>query len=195
MSARLDVVVLAGGGSRRMGRDKALLRLDGDRLVDRMADRMGAVAGRVFVASGARPLGRGDEVADAAGCGGPLAGVLAVLRVSQADLIGVVPVDAPYTDPRVLVRLAELCDDHGRAAAVATVDGHVQALHAVLATDAAAAVEARVAAGERSPRRLLGWLDALRVDVQGWGDLDRDGALARDWDRPADLPVGLRRPG
>lgn len=192
MTATLDVVVLAGGSSRRMGRDKACLSLEGQRLVDRMAARMDTIAGQVLVASGARSLGRDDEVPDAPDCRGPLAGVVAALRASRADLLGVVPVDAPHTDPRVVARLAALCVAHDRAASVVVADGRVQALHVVIAATAAPAIEARVAAGERSLRRLLAWLDAERVDVDGWGDLDADGAMARDWDRPEDLPDQLR---
>lgn len=188
----LDVVVLAGGASRRMGRDKAVLVVDGERLVDRMVGRMATVGDRVMVASGPRPLGRADEVADAPGCTGPLAGILGALRQDGAGLLGIVPVDAPLTDPRLLHRLAVLCQQGRRSAAVATADGHVQALHAVIARDATPAIEARVAAGERSPRALLGWLDARLVDVDGWGDLDEDGRFARDWDRPEDLPRHLR---
>lgn len=187
----LDVVVLAGGASRRMGRDKALLEVDGRRLVDVVADRMAAVADHVVVASGPRPLGRDDEVADAPDCDGPLAGVVAALRRAQAPYLGVVPVDAPGTDPRVLVRLHDLAERGGRSGAVVCSDGHVQALHAVVATAALPAVEARVRAGERSPRSLLAWLDVVRVDVDGWGDLDPVGAMARDWDRPEDLPRGV----
>lgn len=188
----LDVVVLAGGASRRMGRDKATLVVDGQRLVDLMAERMAAVADRVLVASGTRSLGRHDEVADAVGCTGPLAGVLAALRQDGAALLGIVPVDAPETDPRLVHRLAVLCQQGRRSAAVATTDGHVQALHAVIAREATPAIESRVAAGERSPRALLAWLDARLVDVDGWGDLDEEGRFALDWDRPEDLPPHLR---
>lgn len=188
----LDVVVLAGGGSRRMGRDKAVLPLDGQRLVDHVAERWAGVAQRVMVASGARSLGRDDEVDDALECTGPLAGILAALRASRADQLAVVPVDAPHTDPRVLQRLATLCRRHDRAAAVAVVDGHVQALHAVVERWACNAIEERVAAGERSPRHLLAWLDALVVDVDGWGDIDASGHFADDWDHPEDLPQHLR---
>lgn len=184
----LDVVVLAGGASRRMGRDKAVLQVDGQRLVDRVAGDWEAVAQRVMVASGPRSLGFRDEVADVVGCTGPLAGILGALRAGRADLLAIVPVDAPDTDPRVLQRLADLSRQHGRAAAVAVVDGHVQALHAVIARQAAGAIESRVAAGVRSPRSLWAWLDALVVDVDGWGDIDPSGSFARDWDRPEDLP-------
>lgn len=188
----LDVVVLAGGASRRMGRDKATLQVDGQRLVDRMVERMATVADKVLVASGGRSLGRDDEVPDADGCSGPLGGVLAALRREGAALLGIVPVDAPETDPRLLHRLAVLCQQEGRSAAVASSDGHVQALHAVIARAATPGVEARVAAGERSPRALLAWLDARVVDVDGWGDLDASGRFAHDWDRPGDIPARLR---
>lgn len=192
MTPRLDVVVLAGGASRRMGRDKATLELAGERLVDRAVDRMATVAGRVWVARGPRTLGRADELEDVDACSGPLAGILAALRTTEAALLGVVPVDAPHVAPAVVARLAEACARAGRPAAVVTADGHVQALHAVIDTAVTGAVEARVRDGERSPRRLLGWLDALRVDVDGWGDLDPSGALVEDWDRPEDLPSSVR---
>lgn len=192
MTTPFDVVVLAGGASRRMGHDKALLDVGGQRLVDSMADRMARVAARVLVASGPRALGRHDEVPDAPGCAGPLAGILGALGHGDAPLLAVVPVDAPATAPQVVARLAALCDRSGRPAAVITADGHLQALHAVVARAAVPAILARVAAGERSPRRLWAWLDALRVDADGWIDLDPTGRLAQDWDRPGDLPAEVR---
>lgn len=190
-----DAVVLAGGASRRMGRDKATLEVDGERLVDRAVARLSTVADHVLVASGGRSLGRDDEVPDAPDCTGPLAGIVAALRRTDADLLAVVPVDAPDTDPRLVARLADLCRASGRAACVVHADGHVQALHAVIDRSALPAVEARVAAGERSPRGLLAWLDARCVDADGWADLDAAGRSVRDWDSPADLPPGVLDPG
>ena len=191
MTGTLDVVVLAGGAARRMGHDKATLVLDGQRLVDHVASRMATVADHVIVASGPRSLGRDDEVADAPDVDGPLAGVLAALRVSSARMLAIVPVDAPATDPALLVRLADWCAGQGRAAAVAVTGERVQALHAVVAVAARDAVEARVTSGERSPRGLLAWLDAARMDVDGWSDLDPVATFADDWDRPEDLPPGV----
>lgn len=192
MSTRFDVVVLAGGASRRMGHDKALLRVRGRRVVDDVAARMGQVAERVLVASGARPLGRDDEVPDAPDCVGPLAGIIGALAHTRAPLLAVVPVDAPGTTPQLVARLAGICEHSRRPAAVVTADGHLQALHVVLTTAALPAIRARATAGERSPRRLWGWLDALRVDVDGWVDLDPTGRMATDWDRPEDLPPEIR---
>lgn len=186
--------MLAGGASRRMGHDKATLRLGGRRLVDHLADRLAGAVDGVVVAAGGRPLGRADEVDDAAGVTGPLAGLLAGLRATSAEVVVAAPVDAPLGPPAVLLRLAALCAASGRAAAVAVVDGHVQPLHVAIRRAAVPAVEARVTAGEVSPRRLLGWLDALRVDPDGWADLDGAATFARDWDRPGDLPPEVDLP-
>lgn len=189
-----DVVVLAGGASRRMGHDKALLEIEGQRLVDHLVEGMAMMADHVVVASGHRSLGRADEVADPEGLRGPLAGLVAGLRATSGPYMASVPVDAPRTSAALVARLVEWCDRCGRGAVAAVADGHLQALHLVIARDAVAAVEERVAAGEWSPRRLLGWLDAGRIDVDGWGDLDPEGAFARDWDEPADLPDSVDYP-
>jgi molybdenum cofactor guanylyltransferase len=187
----LDVVVLAGGQGRRMGTDKALLRYQGQRLVDRAVATLSATIDRVIVARGDRPLGLPREVADAPGCPGPLGGVVAGLEAAGSDFVAFVPVDAPVVLPELARHLAARCQATGRAAAVPVVDGHVQALHAVIDRRALAAVLSRVAGGERSPRQLLAWLDALRVDVDGWSSIDPSGAFRQDWDHPDDLPPGV----
>jgi molybdenum cofactor guanylyltransferase len=188
----LDFVVLAGGQGRRMGMDKAVLVVNGQRLVDIVVAGLSAGGGRVMVARGDRPLGLPNEVADVPGCPGPLGGVVAGLQEARTDLVAFVPVDAPAVVPELAHGLAARCAAAGRAAAVPVVHGRVQSLHAVIHRAALPAIRSRVAAGERSPRRLLAWLDALRVDVDGWGAADPQGAFSQDWDRPDDLPPGVQ---
>lgn len=190
----LDIVVLAGGQGRRMGTDKALLLVDGQRLVDIVVSDMSVRGNRVIIARGDRPLGLPNEVADITGCPGPLGGVIAGLEAAEGDLVALVPVDAPSARPDLAHHLATLCMLSGRAAAVPVIGGRVQALHAVIRRRALAAMQSRVTDGERSPRRLLAWLDALRVDVDGWGWIDSTGAFSHDWDHPGDIPPDLRRP-
>jgi molybdopterin-guanine dinucleotide biosynthesis protein A len=188
----LDMVVLAGGQGRRMGTDKALLVVDGQRLVDIVVSGLSAGGSRVIVARGDRPLGLPNEVADVPGCPGPLGGVVAGLQEAHSDLVGLVPVDTPVVVPELARHLAAACVATGRAAAVPVVGGRVQSLHAVIDRSALPAIQARVAGGERSPRRLLAWLDAVRVDVDGWGTVDPDAAFSQDWDRPTDLPPDVQ---
>ena len=71
-------VVLCGGQSRRMGRDKARLVLEGETLVSRAIRALDAVSDEVVLATGERP--RYPEsgrrcVLDSVPDGGPLAGL------------------------------------------------------------------------------------------------------------------------
>jgi molybdenum cofactor guanylyltransferase len=92
-------VVLAGGKSSRMGRDKALCDIKGIRLVDRAIARLRPQVNRILI-SGPQDYGSGLEcVPDAAdGPDGPCAGIFAVGRrlANEAQGFLTVPVDAPF---------------------------------------------------------------------------------------------------
>ncbi|OZA72165.1 MAG: molybdopterin-guanine dinucleotide biosynthesis protein A [Caulobacter sp. 39-67-4] len=89
-------LILTGGGSRRMGRDKAALDWDGARAVDRLADVARAVGARDVLTVGAE-LGLPwvpDPEPGAGPVGGVLAGV-AALRALGLDRALILAVDAP----------------------------------------------------------------------------------------------------
>ena len=52
MDEKVAVIVLAGGKSSRMGRDKVWLMLDGQPLVDRVVGRLLPIASEVLVSAG-----------------------------------------------------------------------------------------------------------------------------------------------
>lgn len=185
----LSGLVLAGGRSRRMGADKALLVVDGERLVDRAARVLAGVCDEVMVAAGPlRPLDVPETrpVADAQEGGGPLSGLVGGLRAARNDLVAVLAVDHLDADPAVLRALAAVWQ--GEAAVVPEVDGRLQPLHAVWARHAAGPLQERLAGGDRS---LLGAVAALDVRVAGrdvWAALDPSGRFAGNANAPADLP-------
>lgn len=86
-------VVLAGGRSRRMGRDKALLDWNGTTWLEHAIERFHAAGIPRVVVSGSRPghAGIPDLHADA----GPLAGLHAVACAHPDHWLVVVPVDMP----------------------------------------------------------------------------------------------------
>ncbi len=105
-------VILAGGRSSRMGRDKALLPFQGRRLLDHVVDRIAPQVRRLAISGDAARLGEwpfailADPVA---GQPGPLAGVLAAMRWAQrfgAARVLTVPVDTPFLPPDLVRRLA-----------------------------------------------------------------------------------------
>lgn len=184
----LTGLVLAGGASRRMGRDKATIEVDGEPLVLRLARRLETVAGRVVIASGdGRRLGDlpWEQVADVDAGAGPLAGIVAGLEAADTPLVAVVAVDLPHADPRVHERLAGLW--HGEAAVLPLVHDRVQPLHGVYATAAAVSLRRELAAGRRGVTHTLSVLGARVAGPAVWADLDPAGRFARNLNRPEDL--------
>lgn len=108
-------VVLAGGRSRRMGRDKAALPWGDGTLLDRMIGLLRGAGARRVVVSGDRP--GYDAVPDTTPDRGPVGGLLSILSQVDGPLV-VVPVDLPHLR---LDRIRALRDalDVARAAAFA----------------------------------------------------------------------------
>ncbi len=103
---RLAAFILVGGGSRRMGRDKALLDWGGRRAVDRLADLARHVgAGAVLTVGGDYGL---PSLGDPTPGAGPAGGVGAACRWARDNGHGrclVLAVDAPLLGPADLAPL------------------------------------------------------------------------------------------
>lgn len=97
-------VVLAGGCSSRMGRDKALLDWHGRPLLDRQLDALRASGVDDVQVSGQRPAWRG--IVDTQPGLGPLGGIagIAAAVAGEAELV-VIPVDMPLLEATLLRRL------------------------------------------------------------------------------------------
>lgn len=108
-------VVVAGGRSRRMGRDKALLPWDGATLLDHALSRLRAACPAVRILSGAerRYEDRGVPVdVDAVPDSGPLGGIYtALLRLEENPGL-FLGVDLPFVPVRLLLRLLEMVEGH-----------------------------------------------------------------------------------
>lgn len=105
-------LVLAGGKSRRMGRDKALLLRDGKSQLAHMVSLLDAVVDRVFVSARSDQTAdsersRFDLIVDRHDDMGPIAGILSALQeYPQADWL-VVACDLPNIDHATLRFLLE----------------------------------------------------------------------------------------
>jgi molybdenum cofactor guanylyltransferase len=108
-------LVLAGGLSSRMGRDKASLVIDGRTLLQRTGDALRAAGAEVVAVSGDRPGGIPDRWPRS----GPVGGIASAVDYLPDGELLVVPVDMPHLGDAVLAPLlAE------RALAVACWQGH-----------------------------------------------------------------------
>ena len=189
-------LLLTGGASRRMGTDKALIEVDGQRLVDRAAAVLAAVADPVIeVGPGWSDLPAVRE--DPPGSG-PLAALstgAAALRAAGHDgAVLVLAVDMP----RVSVELLQfLAGRPGNATAVPRDGGYPQPMCARYGPDVLAAVDDRLAAGGRSLRDLLESLAGQGivdwVEAEEWEPAAGSEAFA-DVDTPEDLRHLLNGP-
>lgn len=109
VSRPLVGVVLAGGRSQRMGRDKALLEYKGSTLLAKQVDCLAALCDRVVVSGNYAGF---DCVRDQLSDVGPLAGLHAVAAMFAESALLVLPVDMPAIDSRHLSALINA--DHAR---------------------------------------------------------------------------------
>lgn len=194
----VSVAVLAGGRSRRMGRDKRTIEVGGRPLLRRVVDVVAPLTDdlRVVTAPG-NPLPPGLLDPEPARCvdrrpdAGPLAGIEAALLDAAHELVLVVAGDHPRLHAGVLGRLVDTlaATPHAEAAAAVT-DRGPQPLLAVYRRSALTTVRRLLDDGERRATALLDHLEVVDVDPRELADLDPTGAWAVDLDRPADLARG-----
>jgi molybdopterin-guanine dinucleotide biosynthesis protein A len=198
--------VLAGGPSRRMGRDKATLPLGGSTLGRMAVDAVAAVADPVvlvapaghpangLLAEGPRWAGRPPRrllaVADPGL--GPLAALAAALQALPAEHLLVVAGDHPGLRVELLRRLVAL---RAQAPALACRrDGRIEPMVAVYRrAPALAAAAARLAGPDHSLRGLLAALGAHLLEEAEWRPFDPDGRSFVDLDDPAALAAWQAR--
>ncbi len=110
-------VLLAGGKSRRMGKDKARLQLNGRPLFSRMLELMQRLFAEVIIAGDRPDLSRPDVrcVPDIYP-GSALGGLYTGLTAAGSDWIFVAPCDIPFPDVRIIETL--LANRAGVAAVV-----------------------------------------------------------------------------
>lgn len=140
--------VLAGGQSRRMGRDKALAELAGRPLIAwaldvlRGAHLPARIAGARADLSAFAPV-IPDEVADA----GPLAGLCAALQSTAAEWAVFVTVDQPLIPSSLAGYLIEHATVTGAAATVASLNGFAQTFPVVVRRDALPVLQTELKSG------------------------------------------------
>lgn len=157
MNRHAAAAILAGGHSRRMGTDKALLQFDGTPLIGHVIARLRTVVPKIVIVGGnagayrrfgipVLPDPRPDE--------GPLAGIKTALMNAEAPLVFCCACDMPFLETALVVHLLELAVQ-GVAAVVPRLHGEPEPLCAVYTREALTAIETEIAAGGRRIKNAL----------------------------------------
>jgi molybdopterin-guanine dinucleotide biosynthesis protein A len=172
-------LVLAGGRSSRMGRDKAALTYGGETpQLARAMELIGAYVERAYVSvraeQAAEPLrARYPQIVDRAADLGPLAGLLAAQAQHPQVAWLVVACDLPLLDEPTLRQLLRARDPRRIATAYrSSHDGLPEPLCAIYEPASAPALRAQVAAGTSCPRRFLRSVDTLLLEEPNVRALD-----------------------
>lgn len=176
--------VLTGGASRRMGRDKATLRVDGSAMARRVADALVEAGCHPVVAVGgtATQLATlGLRVVDDTWPGeGPLGAIIVALRDAGGAVL-VAACDLPWLDGATVRQLITVSIAHPDADVVHAQSTRIEPLCALWRPSALAVIEPLFDAGERSMHAAIGALAAVACSVEA--------VRLTNINRPADLPV------
>jgi molybdopterin-guanine dinucleotide biosynthesis protein A len=195
----VSVAILAGGASRRMGEDKALLELAdaGPTLLGMVIDRVSELTGDLFLVAPRRPGYAAFGIPiypDRFGTIGPIGGVATALTVSRHERCLVVSCDTPFLSPRFLEWMVAHGDATVTIPALFENDRSIlQPLHAIYRRECLSVLMHDIESGERRLSRAIERLDPeivpestireLDPSLRGFFSVNTPDALAtaRDW--------------
>ena len=164
-------IILAGGDSRRIGKDKGMLPIKGQPIIKHILEQLRPYFTQILISS--NDLSRynfpGVEVvSDRAAGHGPLMGIASALRASASELNFVIACDIPEVDMelvRMMVRQGREFD----AVVPVTGPGRYEPVFAVYKKGLLRAMEAALAAGNNRIMEALKHRSVKYVDLTGSG--------------------------
>jgi len=157
--------VLAGGKSRRMGEDKALLIYNGKTLIAHALEQFSGFS-EVFI-SAAEPdnyvFTGARVIPDVLKGIGPLGGFISSLKAAGSDYVCFRPVDAPLFPAEIHSLLAGAC--LGKDAAVPVFGKSIEPLLACLSRSALPALEKLASEGNYKTSGVFPLLDTVYLDL------------------------------
>jgi molybdopterin-guanine dinucleotide biosynthesis protein A len=179
--------VMAGGKSSRLGRDKALLTLEGETLLERAVRTLQETTAEQIVVG---PPERRDQsrvakvYQDLYPSSGPLGGIYTALHFASNPLVLVVACDMPFLNADLLRLLLSLAD--GYDVVLPVPDGRGEQLHAVYRTTCQPAIEQQIASGDFKIDRFFDRARVRRVDVEELRQHDPELRSFRNVNTPED---------
>ncbi|MCL2365756.1 MAG: molybdenum cofactor guanylyltransferase [Oscillospiraceae bacterium] len=183
------VVILAGGKSRRMGRDKLALPMDGETLLESVVHKFSYVFENVYlsVADAEKyPEIKADRLVDIIPGAGPMSGLHAALSALHVDGVFLVAADLPFASPEAALKIIELGKESGKSACVVRLpDGKLEPLFAYYRKDILDKCKALISIGDYRMTELFTEESAQFVAPEALGEFWSD-ALIMNVNYPED---------
>jgi len=189
----LTVAVQAGGRSSRMGSDKALLRLDGIPLIERLLQRVSGLGEEILITTN-RPqdyqyLGL-RMASDPEPGAGALHGLRTALEAARGQTVLVLACDMPFVSRPLLEHMLQLAE--AADLVVPRRGGEYEPLHAVYSKGCLPALEAALQQGQRRMISFFPSLNLHTVEQEEIDRLDPEGLSFFNVNTPEDLQKAER---
>lgn len=154
-------IVLVGGRSSRLGRDKALLEINGQFLIERILRRLAQISEEILIV--ANELDRYEQfegivISDVYPGKGALGGIFSGLRRASNDHSLVVACDMPFLNVSLLRYMQSLAADYD--VVIPRVQGLTEALHAIYSKHCLPFIERQLQIGDL---RIVHFFPQVRV--------------------------------
>ena len=162
----LTICVQAGGESRRMGQDKALMPFLGRPLIQRVVDRLTPIADEVIVTTNRPEDYRFLSLSlfpDLKPGRGALGGLYTALSSATCEAVAVVACDMPFASPALLEAANRLMVQEGTDVVIPDSGDGLEPLHAVYRR--ATCLPAIESAIDADQWRLISWFPQVKVRI------------------------------
>ena len=166
-------VILAGGKSRRMGRDKLTLELGGETLLESAISRFSEEFNHVYLSvADIEKYSDIDihKIVDLLPGAGPLSGLHAALSTIPGEGLFLVAADLPYSNPKAAMKIITLCGEK-EAGIIKLPDGKIEPLFGYYRKTLLARCEKAIASGDFRMTELIASADVRYVAPDELGEL------------------------
>jgi molybdopterin-guanine dinucleotide biosynthesis protein A len=187
-------IILAGGASARLGQDKALVKVAGQPLVERVVDALRALTDEIVLVTPApeRLAWLGLPAVDDVYPGvGTLGGLHAGLSAIHGAFGLVVGCDMPFLSRGLLVYMVQVARAGDHEVIMPRIGRFYEPLHAIYARSVAPILEARILAGQRRIRQACEGLRTRYIREDEIAAFDPDHLSFFNVNTPADLDRAL----
>lgn len=194
-AASFSLAIIAGGKSRRMGRDKAFIEVGGKTLVERVIAASADLgqAETMLIANQPDDYRRfGLPIhRDILPNKGPLGGIYTALTKAKSDWVLALACDMPFVNRDLLRHMIEQTDDAADIV-VPRVDGYPQGLHALYRRTCLKPIERQLEADRLKIIRFYEQMRVRYLDESDYAAIDPDGCCFTNLNSPAQLAEAER---
>lgn len=166
---KATAIVMAGGGSVRMGRDKSMLSVGGRPMIEHIVSQLRPYFDQILISAGDKAkysfLGV-EVVADEVEGGGPLGGIVSALKASANELNFVVACDIPEIDMALVRAMLRDCREFEAVVPMSRA-AEYEPLFAAYKKDVVGGIEAALLSGNY---RIMDALSGCRIKYVDLGD-------------------------